>query len=128
MPSITDTLGSTYTIGWIGSAYFLALGATFPLFHKLYPAISGLSHKWGSLCTLLLVSLLFEGGSLCCYFASSITLLLCGRILCGISAAGVLSGAAFTVEELSPREGETRRIKQGCFLAIYALSRFVGLL
>jgi predicted MFS family arabinose efflux permease len=128
MPSITDTFDSTTAIGWLGNVYFLALGATFPLFHRLYYAIWRLSNKWGTIFTLLFVSVIFEVGSLLCYTASTDALLLCGRILCGVSAAGVMSGVAFILKGLSPEENAGRKIRDACLLTVYALSRFVGLL
>jgi predicted MFS family arabinose efflux permease len=125
MPGITDTFNSINMIGWYGSVYFLAVGAAFPIFNVICHIVS---RRWGGKGLLILVLaalVVFEGGSICCYFARNSALIILGRALCGTGSAGIMADITFTLVH-SRLQGRGGQLRMGALLLTYALSRFVG--
>ena len=126
MPDITNSFDSMHLIGWYGNVHFLALSATIPIFLKIYHLSCFVGRGAGLPCLLLANLLTFGGGSICCYFASSPSLVLVGRALCGIGTTGILTGMCFVTEGDLPAKESHRKLRIKIPFAFYALSRFVG--
>ncbi|KAJ4286162.1 hypothetical protein N0V90_013511 [Kalmusia sp. IMI 367209] len=97
IPRITDQFHSLQDVGWYGSAYLLCTAALQLQFGKLY---TFLSIKW----TFLSAIGVFELGSLLCGVAQSSTMLIIGRAIAGLGAAGIYSGAVLIVANSVPLE------------------------
>ncbi|KAH7076803.1 major facilitator superfamily domain-containing protein [Paraphoma chrysanthemicola] len=85
IPQITEKFQSTKDIGWYISAYTLSISAFQPLSGKLY---TNFSLKW----TFLALFALFEIGSAISGAATSSEMLIIGRFIAGVGAAGLMSG------------------------------------
>lgn len=97
IPSITDDFASIGSIGWYAASYLLPTCAFQPHYGKLY---AGYSAKWIILAALAF----FEIGILVSAFASNSTVLILGRAVSGLGAAGVYSGALLIIALLTPSE------------------------
>lgn len=82
LPVISGYFRSTSGYTWIGSAYVLANTATTPSWGKI-------SDIWGRKPLLLTALGVFFVGSVMCAVAESMTLLLAGRAVQGVGAAGL---------------------------------------
>lgn len=90
IPTITTSFNSLDDIGWYGSAFLICVCAFQPISGKLYQYFS---IKW----TYLFFLAIFELGSLLCATAVSSTMLIVGRAVAGMGAAGLFSGALVIV-------------------------------
>lgn len=95
IPRITNDFQSLEDVGWYGSAYLLTTAAFQLQFGKLY---TFLSLKW----TFLTAIGVFELGSLLCGAARNSTMLIIGRAIAGIGAAGIFSGAVLILANSVP--------------------------
>lgn len=95
IPTITTAFNSIPDVGWYGSAFLITICAPQPLSGKLYQHFS---LKW----TYLSFLSLFELGSLICGAAQSSTMLIVGRAVAGMGAAGLFSGALNIVSHSIP--------------------------
>jgi MFS family permease len=85
IPRITDQFHSLADVGWYGSAFFLTTAATQPLWGKIF--------QFFDLKMMYFVAIFFfELGSLICGVARSSAMLIVGRAIAGIGAAGISSG------------------------------------
>ncbi|KAH8697406.1 major facilitator superfamily domain-containing protein, partial [Talaromyces proteolyticus] len=82
LPVISGYFHSTSGYTWIGSAYVLANTATTPAWGKI-------SDIWGRKPLLLVALVVFFVGSVLCGIANSMPLLLAGRAIQGVGAAGL---------------------------------------
>ncbi|KAM7199143.1 major facilitator superfamily transporter [Rhypophila sp. PSN 637] len=85
IPQITDEFGSISHIGWYGSAYLMTMSAFQLVFGRLYGNFEAKS-------VFLISLLLFELGSVLCAACPSSEMLILGRAIAGVGAAGVCSG------------------------------------
>lgn len=91
------------TASWILVGYMLAMGVT-------NPAMGKLADVRGTRCVLLVGAAFLLAGSLCCLAAGSMTVLIAGRVLQGVGAAGT-SNAGLALLSVSGNSGErTRRL------------------
>ncbi|KAJ5163159.1 Major facilitator superfamily domain general substrate transporter [Penicillium coprophilum] len=86
IPRITSQFNSTGDIGWYGSAYSFAMCALQPVAGKLFSSFAMKSMFLGCLAV-------FELGSLLCALAVNSPMLIVGRAIAGIGAAGCFTGA-----------------------------------
>lgn len=86
IPVISAQFETVADIGWYGAAYLFTSSSTQILYGKVFVLYSA---KW----VLLVALFLFEVGSLVCAIAASSAVLIVGRALAGLGAAGLLSGA-----------------------------------
>ncbi|KAE8445747.1 hypothetical protein EG329_012926 [Mollisiaceae sp. DMI_Dod_QoI] len=86
IPRITSDFNSLKDVGWYGSAYLLANCAIQPLTGRVY---SNFSSKY----TFLSFLATFELGSVLCGAAKSSIMLILGRTVAGMGAAGLVNGA-----------------------------------
>ncbi|KAI0154640.1 MFS general substrate transporter [Xylariaceae sp. FL1272] len=89
IPKITDEFHSLPDVGWYGSAYQLGSAVFVPLTGSIYHSFP---LKW----SYLTFFLLFEVGSAICGAAPSSAALIIGRVVAGVGASGLNSGA-FTI-------------------------------
>ncbi|CAI7581359.1 unnamed protein product [Penicillium crustosum] len=95
IPRITSDFNSTGDIGWYGSAYSFAMCALQPIAGKLFGSFPMKVIFLGSLT-------IFELGSLLCALAINSPMLIVGRAIAGIGAAGCFTGAFCIVAVSSP--------------------------
>ncbi|KAJ5743570.1 hypothetical protein N7533_008440 [Penicillium manginii] len=86
IPRITSEFNSTGDIGWYGSAYSFAMCACQPIAGKLYTSFAMKGMFLGCLGV-------FELGSLLCALAVNSPMLIIGRAIAGVGAAGCFTGA-----------------------------------
>ncbi|CAI6336752.1 unnamed protein product [Periconia digitata] len=86
IPKITTEFNSLDDIAWYGSSYLLTVTAFQPLFGNLYKYFPV---KPGYLASIFI----FEIGSIVCAAAPSSAVLILGRSILGLGAAGLLQGA-----------------------------------
>src|SRR5277367_735422 len=95
IPTITTAFNSIPDVGWYGSAFLITICALQPISGKLYQHFS---LKW----TYLSFLTLFELGSLICGVSQSSTMLIVGRAVAGMGAAGLFSGALNIISHSIP--------------------------
>ncbi|KAF2445324.1 MFS general substrate transporter [Karstenula rhodostoma CBS 690.94] len=86
MPEITTEFNSLNDIAWYGSSYLLTVTAFQPLFGNLYKYFRAKPVYLASIFT-------FEVGSVICAAAPTSAVLILGRSILGLGAAGLLQGA-----------------------------------
>ncbi|KAK0712206.1 efflux pump [Apiosordaria backusii] len=102
IPQITDEFLSLTDVGWYASAYQFGMhvapnSAPQPLIGKVY---THFRTKW----TFLVCFAVFELGSVLCGAAVSSTMLIIGRAVAGLGAAGIINGAITIVSSCVPLE------------------------
>ncbi|KAK3988686.1 MFS transporter [Cladorrhinum sp. PSN332] len=117
IPKITGRFNSIEDVGWYGSAYLLTTAALQLQFGKLY---TFLSIKW----TFLGAIGVFELGSLLCGVARSSTMLILGRAIAGVGAAGIFSGAVLILANSVPLA--RRPAYTGLIASMYGISSITG--
>ncbi|KAL3432238.1 MFS general substrate transporter [Aspergillus tetrazonus] len=117
IPRITDEFDSLGDVGWYGAAYLLANCASLLSYGKLYNLLPA---QWVFLGALAV----FELGSLVCGATPSSVGLILGRVLQGIGAGGLLSGATLIIAATVPLR--RRPMFQGMLGAMYALASVAG--
>ncbi|KAJ2902891.1 Tetracycline resistance protein TetB/drug resistance transporter [Zalerion maritima] len=117
IPRITDEFNSINDIGWYGSVYLFGI-TTFQLmygkWYSFYPA------KWVFLSALFL----FEAGSLVCALANGSALLIIGRAISSVGAAGVFTGALLIVSTMVSLR--TRSAYTSILIAMYGIASVAG--
>ncbi|OHE96888.1 MFS transporter, partial [Colletotrichum orchidophilum] len=95
IPVITSEFQSLPDVAWYGSAYLFTM-CSFQLFvGKLYAEFNA---KW----VFLVALLIFEVGSVVCAVAPSSVVLIVGRAISGVGAAGLMSGALIILARSVP--------------------------
>lgn len=117
IPRITDEFQGLEDVAWYGSAFFMTVGGFQSTWGKIF--------KYFPLKISFLVSVfIFELGSLICGVAPNSAALIIGRVIAGIGAAGIGSGAytivAFTAE---PKK---RPVFTGIIGTSYGIAAVVG--
>ncbi|KAF4633295.1 hypothetical protein G7Y89_g4835 [Cudoniella acicularis] len=97
IPRITDQFNSLADVGWYASAYQFGSAAPQPLTGKVY---THFNTKW----SFLAFFGIFELGSVLCGAAVSSTMLIVGRAVAGLGAAGIINGAITIVSSCAPLE------------------------
>ncbi|KAF2121675.1 major facilitator superfamily domain-containing protein [Lophiotrema nucula] len=117
IPRITEQFHSLTDVGWYGSAYLLTTAALQLQFGKFY---TYLSIKW----VFLTAVGIFELGSLLCGVARSSTMLIVGRAIAGLGAAGIYSGALIILANSVPLPKRPAYI--GLIGSMYGVSSVAG--
>ena len=104
IPRITDEFGTLDQIAWYGSSFYITLAS--------FQVVWGKSYKYFPLKpTFLIANIVFELGNLISGVARSSNVLVFGRVVAGIGAAGIACGSwtllAFSLppERLAPMTG-----------------------
>ncbi|MCJ1405112.1 hypothetical protein MMC11_008338 [Xylographa trunciseda] len=117
IPQITDAFDSIQDIGWYGSAYLLTNCSLLPLSGKIYA-----NHSL--MYTYMAFLALFELGSLICGVAISSRMIIAGRAIIGMGAAGLTSGTFTILAASAPLE--KRPMLTGIIYAISAVGTLIG--
>jgi hypothetical protein len=109
VPRITDTFHSLKDVGWYAGAYQLGSAVLQPPSGRLYTLFNT---KW----TFLAFFGLFELGSLLCGVATSSTMMIVGRAVSGLGAAGIMNGALTIIASVVPlhKRAQLTGIMMGC--------------
>ncbi|KAI0469296.1 putative MFS aflatoxin efflux pump, partial [Xylaria cf. heliscus] len=117
IPAITDEFHSLQDIGWYGSAYLLTSCSFQLMFGKIYTFYSAR--------VVYIISILFfEAGSAICGAAPNSAVLIAGRSIQGIGAAGIYSGSVVGIISVVPLH--RRPIYMGLFGATSGVSSILG--
>ncbi|KAJ5701378.1 MFS toxin transporter [Penicillium malachiteum] len=90
IPRITNDFHSLNDIGWYGAAYLVTQMSLIPTCGRIYTFYDV---RWSYIALLLI----FELGSVICAVSQSSTMLIVGRAVSGVGAAGLISGGAVIV-------------------------------
>ena len=94
---VGNEFNSFQNIGWLPTGFLLTMSV-------FIQPIAKLSIIFGRRNTMIFSIILFEAGSLMCALAPSMNVLIGGRILAGIGAAGIQGGAFVVIAEIVPIE------------------------
>ena len=94
---VGNQFNSFQNIGWLSSGFLLTMAV-------FIQPIGKLSIIFGRRNTMIVSIVLFEAGSLMCALAPSMNVLIGGRVLAGIGAAGIQGGAFVVIAEIVPIE------------------------
>ncbi|KAK4665413.1 hypothetical protein QC763_401570 [Podospora pseudopauciseta] len=97
IPRITDEFNSLADIGWYATAYQFGSAAPQPLSGKVFA-------HFNNRFSFLAFFLIFELGSALCGAAVSSTMLIVGRAIAGVGAAGIINGALIIISCSVPME------------------------
>ncbi|KAI1778091.1 putative MFS aflatoxin efflux pump [Hypoxylon cercidicola] len=117
IPRITDEFHSLQDIGWYGSAYLLTSCSFQLMFGKIYTFFPIRT-------VFLLAVFLFEAGSAICGAAPSSAVLIGGRSIQGVGAAGIYSGAVVGIVYSVPLR--QRPLFMGLFGAVSGVASILG--
>ncbi|PKY00417.1 putative MFS toxin transporter, partial [Aspergillus campestris IBT 28561] len=117
IPRITSDFNSLNDIGWYGASYLVTQMSLLPTCGRIYTFYDV---KW----SYIVLMLIFELGSIICAVAQSSTMLIVGRAISGIGAAGLLSGAAVIVSYCVALR--KRAMLMGMISAVYGVGSVSG--
>ena len=117
IPRITSDFNSLNDIGWYGASYLVTQMSLLPTCGRIYTFFDV---KW----SYIVLMLIFELGSIICAVAQGSTMLIVGRAISGIGAAGLLSGAAVIVSYCIPLR--KRAMLMGMISAVYGVGSVSG--
>ena len=95
LPSITAAFNGLDKLSWVASGFFLTL-LGFTLIYSQWSQI------FPSKVVIMFAIVIFELGSLICGVAPSMDVLILGRAVAGVGAAGIFSGGMLIIAELTP--------------------------
>jgi len=117
IPRITTVFDSLNDVGWYGSSYLLTTTSLQPSFGKIYTFFNV---KW----TYIAALLIFEFGSVLCGAAVNSTMLIVGRAVAGMGAAGLFSGGMTIIAYSVPLR--KRPIYIGLLSSTFGIASVVG--
>ncbi len=117
LPRIVSDLGGMAYLSWVVTAYVLASTTVMPLYGKL-------SDQYGRKPLIYAAVLIFLLGSLLCALSSSMTQLICFRILQGVGAGGLVPLSQIIIGDLVPPRERGRY--QGNMGMVYAAATLGG--
>ena len=119
--TILTTVGTKFNsfaqVGWLSSGFLLAMAVFIQPFGKLSIIIG---RKWA----MVVAIILFEGGSLMCALASSMNVLIGGRVLAGVGGAGINSCVFVIASEVVPIN--KRPFALSIFSVTFAIASVLG--
>lgn len=117
IPRITTVFNSLEDVGWYGSSYLLTTTSLQPSFGKVYTYFNV---KW----TFIAALTIFELGSVVCGAATSSAMLIIGRAIAGVGAAGLFSGGMTIIGYSVPLR--RRPIFIGFVSSMFGIASVVG--
>jgi hypothetical protein len=117
IPRITTVFNSLEDVGWYGSSYLLTTTSLQPSFGKVYTYFNV---KW----TFIAALTIFELGSVLCGAATSSAMLIIGRAVAGVGAAGLFSGGMTIIGYSVPLR--RRPIFIGFVSSMFGIASVVG--
>jgi len=117
IPKITDEFHGLDKVSWYGSAFFMTNGG--------FQSSWGKAYKYFSLKSTFLASIfVFEVGSLICAVAPNATVLILGRAVAGLGAAGIGTGAYTIIAFVA--EPQKRAMFTGTIGLSYGCASVIG--
>lgn len=104
-------------VGWLASGFLLSLAVFVATWGKL-------SIIFGRKYAMFVAIILFEAGSLMCALASSMNILIGGRVLAGVGGGGIQSLVFIIVAEIVPIE--KRPLAMGLVGCVFAVASVLG--
>lgn len=104
-------------VGWLSSGFLLSMSVLGALWGKL-------SIIFGRKAALLIAILLFEAGSLMCALASSMNVLIGGRVFAGVGGGGIAVLVFVVISEIFPIE--KRPLSMGLMGCTFAIASVLG--
>ncbi|EMR71349.1 hypothetical protein MGN70_009034 [Eutypa lata] len=117
IPRITNEFGSLTDVAWYGSSYLFAVCCLQLMFGKFYTYYSV---KW----VFLAAVIVFEIGSLIAAVAPSSAVLIVGRTVSGLGAAGIFAGAIIILATTVPLR--QRPMYTGILASMHGIASVVG--
>lgn len=117
IPKITTEFGGLGNVSWYSAAYFMTFGGLEASWGKVFKYFD---IKWSFILTLAI----FEVGSLVCALAPNSVVLIVGRAIAGVGAAGISVGGTSIVAFSTPPK--TRPILMGWIGLTYGLASVLG--
>ncbi|CAP96139.1 dynein heavy chain [Penicillium rubens] len=117
IPGITDDFHRLDDVGWYGSATFLLVGASSPMWGKLYKY---LQVKWVYLGSIVF----YLVGSIVAAAAPNSTSVIVGRAIQGLGAAGTLGGSVLVISLVA--EPKNRPVLIGSWMGVFMVSTILG--
>lgn len=117
IPKITAAFNSLTELPWVVNAFFLTL-LGFNLMYSQWLQIFPSKH------VIMFAVFIFEVGSLICGVAPSMKVLILGRAIAGVGAAGLFSGGMIVVAELTALHERAKYF--GLFGAVFAIASVIG--
>jgi MFS family permease len=117
IPGITNDFHRLDDVGWYGSATFLLVGASSPMWGKLYKY---LPVKWVYMCSVLF----YLVGSIVAAAAPNSVSVIVGRAIQGLGAAGTLGGSVLVISLVA--EPEKRPVLIGSWMGVFMVSTILG--
>ncbi|KAF8850830.1 MFS gliotoxin efflux transporter glia [Acephala macrosclerotiorum] len=117
IPVITDKFRRLNDVGWYGSATFLLVGASSPLFGKIY--------KYLNVKFIYLTSVgIFLVGSVVAAAAPNSASVIVGRALQGLGISGVLGGSALVIKYVA--QPKQHPVLIGTWMGVFMVSTILG--
>jgi len=117
IPAITDDFHRLDDVGWYGSATFLLVGATAPMWGKLYKYLNVKYAYLGSVVLYLL-------GSILAAAAPNSESVIIGRAIQGLGASGTLGGSLIVINYVT--EPKRRPLLIGSWMGVFMVSTILG--
>ncbi|KAI8805799.1 major facilitator superfamily domain-containing protein [Cladochytrium replicatum] len=117
IPTIVTEFKAADLISWIGTGYLLTSASFAPIYGKLADTFG---RKWVFLATIFV----FELGSLICGLATSIEMLIAGRVVSGIGGGGIFSLVFIIISDIVSLQDRGKY--QGFVGAVFGLSSVIG--
>ncbi|KAJ5618210.1 MFS toxin transporter [Penicillium herquei] len=117
IPRITNDFHSLNDIGWYGASYLVTQMSLIPTCGRIYTFYD---IRWSYMALLLI----FELGSVICAVSQSSTMLIVGRAVSGVGAAGLISGGAVIVSYCVTLR--KRPILMGLLFMMYGIGSVTG--
>ncbi|ETN36532.1 uncharacterized protein HMPREF1541_08810 [Cyphellophora europaea CBS 101466] len=117
IPRITTVFNSLDDVGWYGSSYLLTTTSLQPSFGKVYTYFNVKT-------TFIIALTIFEVGSVLCGAATNSTMLIVGRAVAGVGAAGLFSGGMTIIGYSVPLR--RRPIFIGFVSSMFGIASVVG--
>jgi MFS family permease len=117
IPGITDDFHKLDDVGWYGSATFLTVGASSPLWGKIYKYCNV---KWSYLVSVVIY---LVGGVVAAAAPNSVSVII-GRALQGLGASGTLAGSLLVINYVA--RPQRRPLLIGSWMAVFMVSTILG--
>ncbi|WRT64871.1 uncharacterized protein IL334_001807 [Kwoniella shivajii] len=121
IPKITAQFNSLTKLSWLASGFFLTL-LGFNLLYSQWMNIFPSKH------VIMFAVFIFEIGSLVCGVAPNMDVLILGRAIAGLGAAGIFSGAMVIIAEITPLHNRAQyfALFGVCFAIASVLGPLIG--
>ncbi|KAJ5205193.1 hypothetical protein N7472_001641 [Penicillium cf. griseofulvum] len=117
IPGITDDFHHLNDVGWYGSATFLLVGSSSPMWGKMYKY---LRIKWVYLSSVVF----YLVGSIVAASAQNSISVIIGRAIQGLGAAGTLGGSVLLISVVA--EPKKRPVLIGSWMGVFMVSTILG--